>query len=340
MVNLLKTSGRIAGTLFAAALLLSAQGRIARPGTVNYTEGQVTLNGQTIGSQQLGNTEVAPGEVLQTQDGKAEMLLTPGVFLRLSDHSAVKMISPSLTDTRVELLRGSAMVEAAQVQKENHLDVIDHGANTVIEKHGIYSFKANQPTVAVFEGEAQVQQDDRVTKLKKGKELALDNPQLKVEKFNVKDAEANDPLYSWSKLRSGYIADANMSLAQTVVVGNPGWWYGTGWYWNPYFSSWAFMPGSGYLYSPFGFGFYSPAYWGSYYAPYYGYGAGVYRGGGVYRGSGVVRGSRAPVFRAPATSPLGRTFGSPRAVGGMSGGARMGGMGGGARMDGHIGGRR
>ncbi|HWD00285.1 MAG TPA: FecR domain-containing protein [Candidatus Sulfopaludibacter sp.] len=281
------------------------------------------MNGQTVGSRQLGSTEVAVGQVLETQDGKAEMLLTPGVFLRLSDHSAVRMISPSLTDTRVELLRGSAMVEAAEVKKENRLDVIDHGANTVIEKHGIYAFKANQPTVAVFEGEAQVQQDDRTLKVKKGKESDL--AQMSVEKFDVKSAEANDPLYSWSKLRSEYVAEANMSLAQTVVVGNPGWWYGTGWYWNPYFSSFAFMPGSGYLDSPFGFGFYSPAFWGSYYAPYYGFGRRPILPGhlGAFRGTTVpaFRGTTAPAFRS---APAARSFG---------GGMRMGG-------GGHIGGRR
>ena len=55
-----------------------------------------------------------------------------------------------------------------------------------------------------------------------------------------------------------------MSSAQTILVSNPSWFYGTGWYWNPYYSSWAFVPGGGYFYSPFGFGFYSPAYWGVY----------------------------------------------------------------------------
>jgi hypothetical protein len=318
MANLLKTSGRAAGMFFTAALLLSAQGRIARPGTVNYAEGQVSLNGQEIGSHQLGNTEVAPGQVLETQDGKAEMLLTPGVFLRVGDHSAVKMISPSITDTRVELLRGTAMMEAAQVEKENHLDVLDHGANTVIQKHGIYSFNANQPMVAVFEGEAQVQQDDRTAEVHKGKELMLGaaNGQLKTQSFDVKNSEETDPLYGWSRLRSEYVAEANMSLAQTVVVARPAWWYGTGWYWNSYFDSWAFMPGGGYLYSPFGWGFYSPAYWGGYIAPYYRFGGYPILPGRIHAFSGAFVGRT-----APALAP--RAFG-----GGFGGGVRVGGFGG------------
>jgi hypothetical protein len=313
MTNLFTTSGRVAGALFAAALLLPAQGRIARPGTVNYTEGQVSLNGQSIGAKQLGSTEVAVGQVLETRDGRAEMLLTPGVFLRLSDHSAVRMIAASLTDTRVELVRGSAMVEAAQVEKENHLDVLDGGAHTVIQKHGVYSFRAERPTVAVYEGAVQVQQNDRTAELHKGKEVAVGaaNPELKVEKFNVKESEANDPLYAWSKLRSEYVAQANMSLAQTVVVSRPGWWGGTGWYWNPYFDSWAFMPGGGFLYSPFGFGFYSPAYWGSYYAPYYRFGRyPIFPGRvpAITSGTAIPRTSVRPMTASPTLrAPIGRT---------------------------------
>ena len=330
------------GALLGTALLLSAQtqGSVARPGMVNYAEGQVTLDGQTIGAKQIGHAEVAPGHVLQTQDGKAEMLLTPGVFLRLSDHSAVRMISPSITDTRVELVRGEAMVEAAQVEKENRLDVVDAGAQTLIQKHGVYEFKADHPMVAVFDGKAEVQVDDHSVEVGKHRELALDQGQtkLKPEKFDVDQAKATDPLYNWSKLRSEYISEANASTAQTIVLGNPGWWAGTGWYWNPYFDTWAFMPGTGYLYSPFGFGFYSPAYW-SYAVP-------VYRGFYGRYGRGYYgRGYRAPVVTA-RPGVTGRSFNSGLVggftggrVGGFSGG-RVGGFSGGHFGGAHVGGRR
>src|SRR4051794_40901150 len=110
MVSLLKTQVRLASALFATGLLVAATGgSVARPGTVNYTEGSVSLGGQPLGSKQIGQVEAGPGDVLETSRGKAEMLLTPGVLLRLSDGSAVRMISASLTDTKVELMRGEAM---------------------------------------------------------------------------------------------------------------------------------------------------------------------------------------------------------------------------------------
>ena len=55
-----------------------------------------------------------------------------------------------------------------------------------------------------------------------------------------------------------------MSMAQTIVVNNPIGGTGPAEYWDPWFDSWGFMPGFGFGYSPFGFGFYSPAYWDAY----------------------------------------------------------------------------
>jgi len=56
-----------------------------------------------------------------------------------------------------------------------------------------------------------------------------------------------------------------------------GWW-GSDWYWDPWFDAFTFIPGDGIFYSPFGWGFYSP--WWVYGAPFYGYGYGYGRGYG------------------------------------------------------------
>jgi hypothetical protein len=300
----------LTGGVLLAALLASAQppSQTGRPGMVNYVEGQVSVDGRAVASNQAGRLEVAPGQVLGTDDGKAEMLLTPGVFLRLQSHSALRMLSPSLTKTTVELLRGEAMVEADQVQKENNLVVLDHGANIAIKKHGVFEFNADQPMVAVYDGKAQVQEDDQAKEIGKGQQISLaQNPKLKAESFNWR---REDDLYAWSKLRSEYVSEANMASAQTIVMENPWWWYGTGWYWNPWFSSWAFVPGGGFLYSPFGFGFYSPVYWRSY----------------------------APVFYRPGVGFAGRVAVAPAFRGGALGGLRSGVMGG--FHGGGFGGRR
>ena len=326
LLTLLKTPVRVAAGLFAAALLAAAQGGIARPGTVNYTEGQVSLNGRELGSAQIGKAEVAPGQVLETANGRAEMLLLPGAYLRLGQDSAVRMVSPSLTDTRVELVKGHVLVEVDTLVKENHLEIVDGGTHSTIEKKGIYAFRAEQPAIQVYDGKAAVTVADRTVDVGKGKELLLTaDSRLKPRKF---DRERTDQLYAWSKVRSGYLAEANLSSAQVVVADNPAWWAGTGWYWNPWYDTWAFVPGAGYLYSPFGYGFYSPAYW-YYNPPLYYYGGRPWRGGGFRRG--VIAGRAAPAggsglrFSAPAGRGIAAPAPSMHAPA-MGGGMHFGGL--------------
>src|ERR1700721_302949 len=101
----------LAVMLSAPAFALSAS--TARPGTVNYVEGDVSIGGASLTAQSIGSAELDPGQVIETGHGKVEILLTPGVFFRLDDNSAARMIAPDLTNTQIALERGSATVEVA-----------------------------------------------------------------------------------------------------------------------------------------------------------------------------------------------------------------------------------
>jgi hypothetical protein len=316
MVNLLKTPGRLFGALLLAGAAAWAQGSggMAQPGAVNYKEGQVFVNGQALQASQ-----VEPGETLETQNGKAEMLLTPGVFLRLNNNSQARLDANSITDTRIALVKGEAMIEADQVIRDNGIQIVDAGFNTHIDKPGIYEFNADQPMLRVYDGEATVRNGDQTANVKKGHELpfASTNAKLKAQGFDVK---MTDSLYAWSRVRSEYMAEANMATAQTIVVNNPGWYYGTGWYWNPYWASWAFVPGAGFWGSPFGigFGFYSPVVWSAY-RPYFGYHEFV----PGYRGPALAfRGAAPPLRSASPSFSRGMGFGP-----GFAGAAHSGGGG-------------
>ena len=110
------------------------------PGTLNYVEGQVSVQGQKQSPKSVGATYLEPNQVLDTGNGNAEMLLTPGIFMRIGHNSEVKMISPGLADTQVQLTHGSAMVEVDELFKENDVSVVVDGATTRIEKAGIVRF--------------------------------------------------------------------------------------------------------------------------------------------------------------------------------------------------------
>jgi hypothetical protein len=249
--------------------LPSAAASSAVPGMLNYVEGQVTMAGQPVTSKSVGSMQLEPNQVMETGQGRAEILLTPGIFLRIGDHSSIRMISPSLADTRVQVLRGEAIVEAAQVFDDSNIRMLVDGASVKLTKHGLYAFDADAGRISVFDGKAVVEKDDQQVDLKKGRQVALTGP-LKATHFDTKVAESQDQLYAWSRLRSEYDAEAAMQSARTVVVDGPGWW-GPGWYWNPWWGMYSFLPGSGILYSPFGWPYYSPGF-------RYGYGRSYGRG--------------------------------------------------------------
>src|SRR3569833_1400263 len=106
------------------------QARQAIPGTVNYIEGAVYLNGSQLNPKDLGNVTVEPGQEISTEKGRAEVLLTPGEFLRLDEHSTAKMVSPDLTLTQVQLEKGRAGIEVDEIHDQNNLQVIDAGVTT------------------------------------------------------------------------------------------------------------------------------------------------------------------------------------------------------------------
>jgi uncharacterized membrane protein YgcG len=260
------------------------------PGTVNYVEGQATLNGQPLAANAAGYTVVQPNEAIDTQTGFVEVLLTPGAFLRIGHNSEVVLQSVGLANLQLQVVRGSAMVEVADLVKGTLMQVNMNGATTQIEKRGLYNFDANQQVVRVLDGKAKVLEASRVKTIGKGDQIALADANLKSHGFDKQVAES-DPLYVWSKARSEAEAQANVAVASNVAA--YGGWYGPGWYWDPFWAEYAFLPGAGFLYSPFGWGFYSPGF--VYAAPYYRgfYGRGIYAHGwhggiaaGVHGGAG------------------------------------------------------
>jgi hypothetical protein len=191
----------------------------ARPGTVNYIEGTAYLDGRKLNNQNVGRAELNPGQVLTTSDGKAEVLLAPGIFLRLDDHSAVKMISPDLTRTKVEIEQGRAAMEVDQTLPQNQAQIVDGGVTTQVVKPGYYEFDATHPEVMVFKGQAEVELGNKWVKINDHHELALfgvaAGAHEKTANFDTRGAQ--DELYNWSSLRSQFLAEANNQIALNIV---------------------------------------------------------------------------------------------------------------------------
>ncbi|MGC2659218.1 MAG: FecR family protein [Bryobacteraceae bacterium] len=261
-------SAKLLTGFFAASMYAMPQATIsARPGVINYIEGQAFWNGQAISPKARGpNLILNSNDTLSTTVGKVEVLLNPGVFLRLGDNTQIRMISPSLANPQVEVAQGEAILEVVQIVKGSQIQIADSGASITVRKGGVYRITAQpQPTVEVYAGKVEVQFNGRSREAGKGHQVIL-TANLPEHGFNTK---APDELYAWSNVRSEYDAGASFASASSLYANNSaGAGYGgytPGWYWNSGWDSWAWLPGGNYFFSPFGWGFYSPFYTG--YAP-------------------------------------------------------------------------
>ena len=120
--------------LLDAATVLAQDVVSTSPGMIHYVEGCVLLDGQPVQPKFAEFPDVKIDHTLTTEDGRAEVLLTPGAFLRLKENSAVRMISNRLSDTVVEVLAGSALFEVDDFYKDNAVTIQFHGAAIALGK--------------------------------------------------------------------------------------------------------------------------------------------------------------------------------------------------------------
>src|ERR1700719_3744 len=314
----------IAGALVFSAATWGQSVISAHSGVIHYIEGQVTVDGAPIHPKSTEFLDVKPDQVLATEDGPAEILLTPGVFLRLPENSSARMISNSLANTRLEIVSGSALFEVGQLLRNNAITIEAHSVEIALPKQGLYRIDTDPGRLRVYDGEARVTAGAGKIDVKRGREVALDALTLEARDF---DAKSTDPFYRWGARRSEYIAAANVISAKTASDSGYGSGFASGgygsWAFNPWVGMFTFLPANGIYFSPFGSAFYSPA------AISY-----VYFPRGISAPGGIVTAPRAPMTSAG----LGDGGFHPGGGSGIHNGTHVGLAGGGGRSSGGVGG--
>ena len=276
-------------TLLVAAGCMAQNIAPSHSGTVHYFEGDVSIDGTKLVSQTGRFSDIKEQSTLQTAQGRAEILLTPGVLLRVGENTSVKMLDSRLVSTRVELISGTAMVEdvdSGDTVKDPPVSIIYKDFSAQPYKPGIFEMTTAPAQVKVYKGEAKVFAHGATETVKDGNLVDLGTTMASA-KFDTKNA---DDLYLWSRDRSAYLSAGNMASARTMAssgygygngLGYAGWdpnvWRGFsgGWYYNSYLGMYSYIPFGGSLYDPFGYGYYNPVTIGDVYFPgYYWGGAG------------------------------------------------------------------
>ncbi|MDX2268331.1 MAG: hypothetical protein NW208_09505 [Bryobacter sp.] len=316
-----------AATLFVWPVASFAQQVIStKAGLINLQQGEVTLNDAEIETRKSKFAEMGNGDVLRTREGRAEVLLGPGAMIRVNENSAIRMESNNILHTRLELLAGDIVLEVMEFEKENSIEFLLGRDRVAVQKVGLY--RLNLDRVRVYDGELAVVANDNLQKVGEGRELQLSGA-YQIAKF---DKKQSDEFLRWTERRSGTIAMANISAANTLRSGFGGLSFASaGWVFNPYFGMYTFVPYGRMFYSPFGYAYYSPSnvLYALRPAPpvFTGGGAG---GGGITSGWSGSRGMSTPGgYQRGSGGMSGPSFGGGGSIGGGSigGGGQRGGGG-------------
>jgi len=143
--------------LFMLTVAASGQSVIStRSGLVHYFEGDVYLNDHPLEAHLGKFSSVPQGAELRTEQGRAEVLLTPGGFLRMGERSAIRMVANDLADTQVELETGSVIVETGEPNQDTTVTLIYRNWKIHFPQKGLYRIDCDPPSLRVLQGAAEV----------------------------------------------------------------------------------------------------------------------------------------------------------------------------------------
>jgi hypothetical protein len=226
-----------------------------KAGVVNYAQGSTTVKAATVAKA---------GQVIGTgPNGRVELLLNPGSYLRMGENSQVVLDKVELYDIALHVAQGSALIESHGFTKDLPLAVKTGSLDTQIIRDGIYLFSDGK--VVVVKGKLR----DAKTGFTYGEGYEISDDQgqraQKVKTFTT-------ALELWSQQRDAQIAAANLSVAKSLnqTSGVPYGSFQDVWLYSSFLGYFIYMPGGGYR-SPYGYVYQQVV------PVYYGYGNG---GGG------------------------------------------------------------
>ena len=308
----------------------------AKAGGINAITGDATVSSRGDARQLMITDDLNSGDRVRTAfDGRVEILLNPGSYLRLGGNSEVELLDNSLANLEVRLLRGTAIVEATGADGlELNIGISTPHTRLAIVRQGLYRLNVvPEDATELIVRKGRVILSDSHTKVKGGNKVIFSATNFSVAKLNDQEKKVKDDVEVWSKDRAKTLAKANSRITNTMLTSAltsyGGFNYpfssrGLGvWFFNarsgcytflPFYYGWGSPYGSSYSTSMY----YPPAYTGStVYQPSVG---GSSNGAGGSNGSGGGSGQAYPGGRPAApTPPSSGGFGNGGSSGGFGG---------------------
>jgi len=187
----------------------------ARAGLINYSEGAVFADNQPVVPRSGRYASLKQGSELFTEDGRAEVLISPGGYLRVGESSAVRMVSTDLSDPQVEVLSGSVVFDSGNATDSAAVTLTIQGARIRVEKPSRIRIDAEPPELRVYKGEARVERGGSTTDVRAEQLLPLADSSIVQRMTDGSD----DMLDTWSMQRNRLIY---LNLASNQQIGDPG----------------------------------------------------------------------------------------------------------------------
>ncbi len=277
----------------------------AKAGGINAVTGQAAMHakGETDWQQLMITDDLQAGDRVRTApDGRVEILLNPGSYLRMGGDSEVELANNSLANLELRLLRGTAIVEATGMEDtQMQINISTPHAKLAIDKQGLYRLNVvPDDATELIVRKGRVILGDSNTKVKGGCKVTFSATAVSVAKLTdeEKKHEKEVAIELWSKQRAETLAKANSRISGRTFgsafasLGSTDlFFFGSRhglWYYNSRYACYTFLP-SAYGYSTAYGGSYSTTIYGGYYGgggTFGGYAGGSYPTAGTYNGGG------------------------------------------------------
>ena len=196
----------------------------AKAGGINAITGQASVHarGETDWQQLSITDDLDAGDHVRTaNDGRVEILLNPGSYLRLGGDSEVELSNNSLENLEVRLLRGTAIVEAAGADDlELNINISTPHTKLAIVRQGLYRLNVvpeNATELIVRKGKVIL--SDSHTKVKGGNKVIFNATNISVAKLTKEEKKASESeeVSVWSKDRAKMLAKANSRINNRML---------------------------------------------------------------------------------------------------------------------------
>jgi hypothetical protein len=131
-------------------VLLLGRPLLASPGSpdgvLNSFEGEIWINCAPVSGIDSGRVALPAGRGIRTAQGFAELLLTPGCFLRLASRSEFTLEQMRTAQVRARLVSGEALLEVLYLETPIILE--QSGAIAIVRRSGLYDFNQRRAFIS------------------------------------------------------------------------------------------------------------------------------------------------------------------------------------------------